>query len=349
METQGRQIEPAARPSAQHGLGRRHRLVGRQPAGRAGRPRAGRRLAAAGFHHRLVGAVQGRATSRSSGSTCSRSTPASTARCRWSPTRKVGLDVLDGRLGRLAAPATPGQATAEGRQGPAWLGAAKAVTDPTNAAALGRAGDRRGAARARARARRWCAPRAACRASCTSSGRPARRAATTWNTATRPWATRSPAGSASSWPSPTTTSIVMVGDGCYMMMNSEIATSVMLGKKLTIVRARQSRLRLHQPAADGDRRRQLQQSAARTRSTRCCREIDFVKHARVDGRGGAQGRPRSPSSKRTCKAAEADDRTIGDRHRHRPADLDRGRRALVGRGGAGSQRAAAGERGAQGI
>ena len=29
--------------------------------------------------------------------------------------------------------------------------------------------------------------------------------------------------------------IVMLGDGSYMMMNSEIATSVMLGKKLTIV------------------------------------------------------------------------------------------------------------------
>ncbi len=36
--------------------------------------------------------------------------------------------------------------------------------------------------------------------------------------------------------------VVMVGDGSYLMLNSEIATSVMLGKKLTIVRARQSRL-----------------------------------------------------------------------------------------------------------
>ena len=63
----------------------------------------------------------------------------------------------------------------------------------------------------------------------------------------------------------------MVGDGSYLMMNSEIATSVMLGLKLTIVRARQSRLWLHQPAADGDRRRELQQSAAATRGTRCCR------------------------------------------------------------------------------
>ena len=29
--------------------------------------------------------------------------------------------------------------------------------------------------------------------------------------------------------------IVMVGDGSYLMMNSELATSVMLGQKLTIV------------------------------------------------------------------------------------------------------------------
>jgi 3D-(3,5/4)-trihydroxycyclohexane-1,2-dione acylhydrolase (decyclizing) len=42
----------------------------------------------------------------------------------------------------------------------------------------------------------WSAPPAACRASCTSCGAPARRAATTSNTASRAWATRSPAPSA---------------------------------------------------------------------------------------------------------------------------------------------------------
>ena len=44
---------------SQYGLGRRDRLVGLEPARRAGRRGAGRRLAAAGFHHRIVGAVQG--------------------------------------------------------------------------------------------------------------------------------------------------------------------------------------------------------------------------------------------------------------------------------------------------
>jgi 3D-(3,5/4)-trihydroxycyclohexane-1,2-dione acylhydrolase (decyclizing) len=38
----------------------------------------------------------------------------------------------------------------------------------------------------------------------------------------------------------------------YLMMNSEIATSVMLGLKLIDRGARQSRIRLHQPAATGD-------------------------------------------------------------------------------------------------
>ena len=45
--------------------------------------------------------------------------------------------------------------------------------------------------------------------------------------------------------------VVMIGDGSYLMLNSEIATSVMLGLKLDHRAARQSRLWLYQPAADG--------------------------------------------------------------------------------------------------
>ena len=41
---------------------------------------------------------------------------------------------------------------------------------------------------------------------------------------------------------------VMVGDGSYLMINSEIATSVMLPEAHRRA-ARQSRLRLHQPPA----------------------------------------------------------------------------------------------------
>ncbi len=54
--------------------------------------------------------------------------------------------------------------------------------------------------------------------------------------------------------------VVMIGDGSYLMLNSEIATSVMLGHKINIVLLGQSRLWLHQPVADGHRWRELQQS-----------------------------------------------------------------------------------------
>ena len=50
--------------------------------------------------------------------------------------------------------------------------------------------------------------------------------------------------------------VVMVGDGSYLMANSEIATSIMLG------------LRLNQPAANGHRRGEFQQSARRYPSRR---------------------------------------------------------------------------------
>ena len=44
--------------SAQHGRRRRHRHIGREPAGRGSRRHPRRRHAASGFHHRLLGAVQ---------------------------------------------------------------------------------------------------------------------------------------------------------------------------------------------------------------------------------------------------------------------------------------------------
>ena len=62
--------------------------------------------------------------------------------------------------------------------------------------------------------------------------------------------------------------VVMVGDGSYLMLNAEIATSVMLGHKLVDRRARQPRLRLHQPAAAGGGRRAVQQPVRRLRAGR---------------------------------------------------------------------------------
>ena len=57
--------------------------------------------------------------------------------------------------------------------------------------------------------------------------------------------------------------IVMVGDGSYLMMNSEIATSVMLGLKLTIVVLDNRGFGCINRLQRGDRRRELQQPAAR--------------------------------------------------------------------------------------
>ena len=119
--------------------------------------------------------------------------------------------------------------------------------------------------------------------------------------------------------SPTRDVVVMVGDGTYLMMNSEIATSVMLGPKLTIVRARQSRLRLHQPAADGDRRRELQQSArgrpargaAGDRLRRACR----ARWARWPSKVGSIAELEAALQRAARRRPHH-----RHRHRHRPAD-----------------------------
>ena len=102
--------------------------------------------------------------------------------------------------------------------------------------------------------------------------------------------------------------IVMLGDGSYMMMNSEIASSVHAGRQAHHRGARQWRLRLHQPAADGDRRRQLQQSAEGHAGTRCCPRSTSPCMPRRWARGRARWR-RSPSSKRRCRKRQAIDRT----------------------------------------
>ena len=101
----------------------------------------------------------------------------------------------------------------------------------------------------------------------------------------------------------------MVGDGSYLMMNSEIATSVMLGHEAHHRRARQSRLRLHQPPAARDRRRELQQPAASTRGTRRCREIDFAAHAASLGAIAEKVAGDRRARGGACARARGDDRT----------------------------------------
>jgi len=145
---------------------------------------------------------------------------------------KVGLDLLDGKLGPWHA-SDAWQATAKEAKG-RWLVAAKAVTDPTNALpsdaqVIGAVHRARGSGATLV---------------CASGGLPGE--------LHKLW----PAGAPGSYhmeygystmgyeiagglgvklAKPHDDVIVMLGDGSYMMMNSEIATSVMLGKKLTIV------------------------------------------------------------------------------------------------------------------
>ena len=141
--------------------------------------------------------------------------------------------------------------------------------------------------------------------------------------------------------------IVMLGDGSYMMMNSEIASSIMLGKKLTIVVLDNrgfgciNRLQMATGGANFN-------NLLKDTTHEVLPEIDFAKHAESMGAIAAQGR----LDRRTRSGAEGSRNGhphLGDRHRHRPADLDRRRRPLVGRRRARSERAAAGQRGAQGI
>lgn len=145
---------------------------------------------------------------------------------------KVGLDLLDGKLGPWHA-SDAWQATAKEAK-TKWLVSAKAVTDPTNALpsdaqVIGAVHRARGSGATLV---------------CASGGLPGE--------LHKLW----PAGAPGSYhmeygystmgyeiagglgvklAKPHDDVIVMLGDGSYMMMNSEIATSVMLGKKLTIV------------------------------------------------------------------------------------------------------------------
>lgn len=145
---------------------------------------------------------------------------------------KVGLDLLDGKLGPWHA-SDAWQATAKEAKAK-WLVSAKGVTDPTNALpsdaqVIGAVHRARGSGATLV---------------CASGGLPGE--------LHKLW----PAGAPGSYhmeygystmgyeiagglgvklAKPHDDVIVMLGDGSYMMMNSEIATSVMLGKKLTIV------------------------------------------------------------------------------------------------------------------
>jgi 3D-(3,5/4)-trihydroxycyclohexane-1,2-dione acylhydrolase (decyclizing) len=192
---------------------------------------------------------------------------------------KVGLDALDAGLGawRTAKAWTDTAAAARTR----WLAEAKAVTDPTNALpsdaqVIGAVHRARGSGVTLV---------------CASGGLPGE--------LHKLW----PAGEPGSYhmeygystmgyeiagglgvklAKPGHDVVVMLGDGSYMMMNSEIATSVMLGKKLTIVvldnRGFGCINRL-QMATGGANFNNLLKDAAHE----VLPEIDFAKHAEAMG------------------------------------------------------------------
>ena len=145
---------------------------------------------------------------------------------------KVGLDLLDAGLGdwRTATSWTDAAGAARAK----WLGQAKAVTDPTNALpsdaqVIGAVQRARGSTST---------------VVCAAGGLPGE--------LHKLWQAGAPGsyhmeygystmgyeiagGLGVKIAKPDDDVIVMVGDGSYMMMNSELSTSVMMGKKLTIV------------------------------------------------------------------------------------------------------------------
>ena len=123
--------------------------------------------------------------------------------------------------------------------------------------------------------------------------------------------------------------VVTVGDGSYLMMNSEIATSVMLGPKLIIVvldnRGFGCINRLQQATGGAPFNNLLNDARHEVLP-----EIDFAAHARSMGAERGQGRLDRRAGGRVQGGARRADHP-GDRHRHRPDRLDRRGRRLVGR------------------
>ena len=217
---------------------------------------------------------------------------------------KVGLDLLDGRLGNWHA-SDAWQATAKAAK-ERWLGQARAVTDPTNALpsdaqVIGAVHRARGSGATLV---------------CASGGLPGE--------LHKLW----PAGAPGSYhmeygystmgyeiagglgvklAKPDDDVIVMLGDGSYMMMNSEISSSVMLGKKLTIVvldnRGFGCINRLQMATGGANFNNRFEDTLHEVMP-----EIDFVKHAEAMG---AVARKASSIAELEShlRAAEADTKT----------------------------------------
>ena len=123
--------------------------------------------------------------------------------------------------------------------------------------------------------------------------------------------------------------VVMLGDGSYMMMNSELATSVMLGLKLIVVI-------LDNRGFGCINRLQLATGGASFNNL-----LDTARHARPLGHRLRRPRRRHGRHRREGRrdlrpgsrheARPRSERQLRRRHRHRPDGHHRGRRRLVGR------------------
>ena len=139
--------------------------------------------------------------------------------------------------------------------------------------------------------------------------------------------------------------IVMVGDGSYLMLNSELATSVLLGQKLTVVVLDNhgfgciNRL---QHATGGEAFNNLLPDTLHAELP----ALDFVAHAREPGRDRREGL-RHRRSGGGAGAGAGEHTHACHRHRNRRCRQHGCRRRLVGRGGARGFAAPASDRGAR--
>ena len=225
----GRQVLPAPRPPAQPRLDRRHRLLRRQRRRRGGRRRPRRRHPAAGLHHRLLGALPGprpphRRDQRHALRRPQAQRPAAHRRREARPRGALR------RSSATSASPTPARLKAE------WTAAVDAVTAapegnalPTDMQVIGAVNRAVGEDAI---------------VVCAAGGLPGE-LHKLWRAA-RPngyhleygFSTMGyeiAGGLGVKMAHPDREVVVMLGDGSYMMMNSELATSVMLGQKLIVV------------------------------------------------------------------------------------------------------------------
>ena len=142
--------------------------------------------------------------------------------------------------------------------------------------------------------------------------------------------------------------IVMVGDGSYLMLNNELATSVMLGAKLIVVvldnRGYGCINRLQQACGGAPFNNLLADSFQR--GPHGAPAVDFAANARSPRRVGRERR--QPRGTRSCARPRPRRGPHHRRlHRDRPRPHDRGRRLVVGSSRAGGFPARGGPHGAR--